>query len=282
MELYGQRNLGIFKGCDFLIFASDLDRTLIYSNNFLGPELNNTIIVEKKDDAALSHMTNKSIDLLNLISERLIFIPTTTRSLEQFNRINIFRDRIYTKYAVVANGGIILKNNSIDLNWTKLIQDRMRKIPPPKDLINQFQFFFKSEDINSYRCCDNLFLYAVLKTNTANEENYLKLEQLSNKIGYTVIKNGRKIYIIPSFLNKWEPVKYIMNLENEKNLICAGDSMLDLPMLINSNYGVIPIHGELHELYKNVIEKMEHLHFTNQTGITSSDEFLEDILKLIS
>jgi hydroxymethylpyrimidine pyrophosphatase-like HAD family hydrolase len=265
-----------------MIFASDLDRTLIYSKKFLTPDLIDITVVEERNYEALSHMTNKAIALLCLINEKLFFVPTTTRSLEQYNRINIFQNQIQPKYAIVANGGILLVNNCIDLNWAKVIKERLSTVTSPMDIIKKCEFFLKDETINSYRCCDDLFIYAVLKTNNLNLEKYKVLELLVTQLGYTVTRNGRKIYIIPSFLNKWEPIKNIMAKEQDNHLIAAGDSILDLPMLSKAKYGVIPSHGELHISFKETIKTMNHLHFTNNTGIKSSEEFLEDILSLIS
>jgi hydroxymethylpyrimidine pyrophosphatase-like HAD family hydrolase len=265
-----------------MIFASDLDRTLIYSKKFLIQGLTGITVVEEKNHEALSHMSNESINLLSLINEKLFFVPTTTRSLEQYNRIGIFQNQIRTKYAIVANGGILLKNNCIDLNWAGIIKEKLANLTKPMELIKECEFFLKDETINSYRCCDNLFIYAVLKSNNVNMEKYSSLQALTKQLNYTVTRNGRKIYIIPNFLNKWEPIKHIMNLEQDKHLIAAGDSILDLPMLLNATYGVIPLHGELHDDLKEKLTHMKNLHFTTNQGIMSSNEFLEDILSMIS
>ncbi|WP_315115171.1 HAD family hydrolase [uncultured Clostridium sp.] len=265
-----------------MIFASDLDRTLIYSNFFLEPHMINVIPVERKDDKNISHMTINSIKLLSLINEKLLFIPTTTRSLEQYKRISIFHETIPVKYAVVANGGIILKNGEIDLKWKEIISSKMKTLISPKDLIKLCSFFLDSNYIKSYRCCDDLFLYAVLKSDFINSEDFHRLVSLANEHGYIATRNNKKVYIIPKFINKWAPLEYIMTIENENQIISAGDSFLDLPMLHNSMYGIVPFHGELQNLYKDKLAMHDNIYFTKEQGLLSSEEFLKNILKLVS
>lgn len=264
-----------------MIFASDLDRTLIYSNFFLNAHINNVIIVEKRADENISHMTEKSLKLLSLISKKILFIPTTTRTIEQYKRISIFQNNIPVKYAIVANGGIILKNGEIDLNWQKIISSQMNTLISPKELIKLCSFFLNNDYVNSYRCCDDLFLYAVLK-NDMNMLDFDKLILLADKEGYLVTKNNRKVYIIPKFINKWSPLEYIMKIENESELIAAGDSSLDLPMLHNSLYGIVPLHGEIQQLYRDKLADHNNIYFTKNQGLRSSEEFLENILNLVS
>ncbi|WP_027626727.1 HAD family hydrolase [Clostridium lundense] len=265
-----------------MIFASDLDRTLIYSNFFLKPDITNTVLVESKAEKQISHMTEKSLKLLNIINKKILFIPTTTRTTEQFKRISIFNNSIPLKYAVVANGAIILKNGLVDLHWQNYILSQMKNLIPPIELIHKCRFFLDSEYVNSYRCCDNSFLYAVLKSYLITSEDFEKLILIANREGYLVTRNTKKVYMIPNFINKWSPIKYIMEIENEDKLIAAGDSYLDLPLLNNSTHGIIPSHGELKNRYKDNLKNHKNIYYTKEQGILSSDEFLENILQLIS
>jgi hydroxymethylpyrimidine pyrophosphatase-like HAD family hydrolase len=265
-----------------VIFASDLDRTLIYSRFFLDPEVNNVTIVEFKNEKGLSHMTNKSVDLLQCINEKILFIPTTTRSLDQYRRIDVFQELIKPRFSIIANGGIILKNNCIDKYWESNIKSKLAKITKPEEIIKLCEFFLKGDEINSYRCCDDIFVYALLRSDEIDNVKLSKVDKVCKEHGYYVTKNSRKIYIIPEFINKWEAIKYIMEVTCEKELISAGDSLLDLPMLENASYGIVPLHGELFRLYNNALSIMKNIHFTKTHGIVSSDEFLEDILDMIS
>lgn len=264
-----------------MIFASDLDRTLIFSKFFINEEMKDISPVEEKDGEVMSYMSKTSMNLLSLLSKKITFIPVTSRSLEQFNRLTFFRDSLINRYAVVANGGILLKNNEIDMHWQKLIKSQMDEIISPQGVLIALSKFLKNPQVNSFRCCDNVFVYIVLKSNIIEEEYLSELQPLCEGYGYGMVKNGRKIYIIPHFINKWAPLKYIMEIEQEGELITAGDSILDFPMLENSMIGFVPAHGELNMKYRGVISENKKIICTSSQGISSSEELLNRICEIV-
>lgn len=95
------------------IFATDLDRTLIYSNRAFDNN-NHFICVEHINAKEITYMTQESIRLLHKLKEKVMIIPVTTRSIEQFKRVTIVSD---SKYAITSNGGTILKNGKILKEW---------------------------------------------------------------------------------------------------------------------------------------------------------------------
>ena len=264
-----------------MIFASDLDRTLIYSKSFIKDEMKDVFPVERKDEIDLSYMSEKSIALLSLLSNKTTFVPVTSRSLEQFRRVFFIKENLTYKYAIVANGGILLKDDKIDLTWKGNIEKQMAEIVPPEEFLLKLDTFLKNPEINSFRCCDKLFIYIVLKTEYIEDGYVESLEELCNMHGYGTVKNNRKIYIIPFFINKWAPLKYIMEMEQESEVFSAGDSILDLPMLKNSTKGFVPAHGELNNDYRNIFAENKNLQCTKENGIYASEEFLDIINKMI-
>ena len=96
-----------------IIFHSDLDNTLIYSyKHEIGSEKR---CVELYRGRELSYMTEKSLELLERIRERVLFVPTTTRTVEQYDRIRLGTTR--AAYALVCNGGVLLENGREDDGW---------------------------------------------------------------------------------------------------------------------------------------------------------------------
>ena len=91
-----------------VILFSDLDRTIIHSSKFLKESINPEIVEFNKDKKPISYMEKEALLLLNELSNNLLFIPVTTRSLEQYKRIDL---KITPLYYITSNGGIILKNN---------------------------------------------------------------------------------------------------------------------------------------------------------------------------
>ena len=108
-----------------IIFHSDLDSTLIYSDkNDIGSE---KILLEEYESGA-TYITKKTFDGLVNISEKILTVPTTTRSEKLYNRINW--QGCTFKYALVANGAILLENGKASEVWRKETQELLE---PAKD-----------------------------------------------------------------------------------------------------------------------------------------------------
>ena len=69
------------------VFHADLDNTLIYSvRHDVGEEKTGVEVYEGRE---VSFMTNRSSSLLKRVKEHLLFVPTTTRTEEQYRRIDL-------------------------------------------------------------------------------------------------------------------------------------------------------------------------------------------------
>ena len=66
-----------------MIFASDLDGTLIFSKKHCEgiTECTEIVLVEKNGQKEISYMTKKSVEILKAMSKLAIFIPVTTIQL---------------------------------------------------------------------------------------------------------------------------------------------------------------------------------------------------------
>lgn len=249
------------------VFATDLDNTMIYSyKRDIGE---NTVLVETKDGKELSFMTEKSYQFLNMIKEKLNVIPVTTRSLEQYNRL-IFSKKNMTEYALVSNGGILLKNNKIDKEWysesLKIAEVSKNEMEKGTELLK------KDRDIYfEIRKIDGLFIFTKSKNISATMEN------LKNNLCLELIdihNHGEKIYIFPKGLNKGEALKRLKKFLKIKKLICSGDSEMDIPMLKVADISIFPEElnkffsaGDLNIFYKISKDKI------------FSDEVLEVVKK---
>ena len=58
----------------------------------------------------------------------MLFVPVTTRSPKEYKRIKYFSDVIKPKYAVVANGGIILKHGIELTAWSDIISTKIKEV----------------------------------------------------------------------------------------------------------------------------------------------------------
>ena len=82
-----------------VILFSDLDRTIIHSSKFLKESINPEIVEFNKDKKPISYMEKEALLLLNELSNNLLFIPVTTRSLEQYKRIE-FKNYTFIFYYI--------------------------------------------------------------------------------------------------------------------------------------------------------------------------------------
>jgi len=113
-----------------ILFASDLDRTLIYSKNSRGQEVNEQdyAAVEWIDEKPTAFMTNRGLQLFQHIASSINFIPVTTRTAEQYNRITgLFHTIEKPKYAIVSNGAVILENGNALTEWSDKVIEQMQQ-----------------------------------------------------------------------------------------------------------------------------------------------------------
>lgn len=248
-----------------MIFASDLDRTLIYSQSFIddGSKKSEVICVETLNNKKISFMTTKSIVLLNrLLSQRKI-VPVTTRSTEQFRRVKPFQN---CEYAITSNGGTILYFGHELEEWKSRIDDIVRK--------NSYQMEGIMDKIGKQGFCiyqpklvENKFIFT--KTNDIYKcREYL--EKIINLKGFKYSIQGQKVYVIPNEISKEEALKFLKKKLGEKELIVAGDSNLDVDMLDFADIALIPGHSDLKIDKPNTI-------YISSTGLNAG----EDILRVV-
>lgn len=97
-----------------ILFFADMDNTLIYSyKRDIGSDKIGVEFYPEKNQM-ISYMTKTSWKLLQKVAHKLLFIPTTTRTIEQYQRINL---GFVPLYALVCNGGILLENGQENMRW---------------------------------------------------------------------------------------------------------------------------------------------------------------------
>ena len=147
-----------------MIFASDLDRTLIYSNRFLNEESLTVPIrnVEVYNGREISYMTEKAIALLREIADEMMFIPVTTRTVEQYQRIALFRDEIRPTYAITCNGGVVLNDGKIDEHWQDYVRAKINgSAASVEDVKRKIEETADPTWLESINVVDRFFVYLI-------------------------------------------------------------------------------------------------------------------------
>jgi len=245
-----------------LLFASDLDNTLIFSYKKVTGD---AICVEMKADKKLSFMDVQAYKMLQEIKEKVTFVPITTRSVEQYRRIDLFGGN-NPKYALVANGGILLIDNEIDQSWyeetKKIISPDRAQLKKALDILQQ--------DIHTTlepRFIDESFVYT--KTDDINST----VETLRNSLNLNnvyVNSIGAKIYVHPIALNKGASLKRFKKRIGAEYVVCAGDSLLDVPMLEIADAAIFPDYEQL----TDVLEGHDNVFRVDEKGIGLTRQIL--------
>ncbi len=257
-----------------VIVASDLDRTLIYSANSMaltGPDhaAPRMVVAEVYDAAPLSYMTRAAEDLLAEIVEQCRFVPVTTRTQAQFNRVRLPGGG--RGYAVTTNGAVLLVDGAPDPDWSAHIQRSLRgQCVPLSAVLDHLAGAAAVPGILRVRTAEDLFVYAIVDRE-ALSANYLdELAAWCLQRGWTTSLQGRKLYCVPVPITKEAAVAEVRRRSGAGLVIAAGDSRLDAGLLEMADVAIRPAHGELHsDAYTR-----PHLTVTKAEGVLAGEEIL--------
>ncbi|MGP7815976.1 hypothetical protein [Niallia sp. 01092] len=262
-----------------MMFASDLDRTIIYSTRALESMnilINHTLVaVETKNGENVAFMTERSFQLLKEVANQLFFVPVTTRTFEQYERVFIFKKEIKVSYSVSSNGAVIYYKGKKIEEWKKHVAKRLEMECLKKEMLLQKLERFSIN--GTLKIADNLFIYYILKSEISREMKEIIVD-LAKSFGWKVSLQGRKLYFMPLPVCKGEAMKFIQNREGIKTVAGAGDSVLDFPLLEGCTRPFIPSHGEL--AYER--EFANHYYLTKSKGVLAGEEIIEKVHQLVN
>ena len=196
-----------------ILFACDLDNTLIHSYKTRRAE---DICIEIYDGREQSFISPRALDLLKKISAKILFIPVTTRSITQYQRI-FWTEDFSPRYAVVTNGAYLLDGERQE--------NFLREAATPYETELNRQLALADKNIFTIaRIVDESFLFLRCRDDVdAADFNF--------DTNLTVQHTGKKIYLFPPRINKGEALKLLIKKFSPDKVIAAGDSVIDLPML---------------------------------------------------
>lgn len=204
---------------------SDLDGTLIFSAK---RKQVGDIVVERKDGAEISCVTARQAELFPRLAN---VIPVTTRSVEQYRRIEFSRLGFSPRYALCDNGGTLLVNGETDAEWSEWSREIFREC---SDELSRFRELLERDPRRSFevRLVDGLFLFT--KSRKPDETlKYIGEGALCERFS-----TGEKVYVIPKGLNKGAAVKRLAERIGLSEFAAAGDSFMDVSMLNEANTAI--------------------------------------------
>ena len=225
------------------ILGIDLDRSLIYSGNFLNEHgYNGDVIEVEKTATNSSYITTEVLSTIrDTIDNRrdLLIVPVTSRNIQQFNRINI--PGVNFKYAITTGGGKIFCNGREDISWNTLIDD-MIDIDSMELLLSDMR---KLQDIEvEPSVVDGVYIYTKLRNPSVCMD---EIEQLKTKYSeiFDIRMDKKKVYATFRKINKGEALKYLANKLRVPMISAFGDSEMDTPMFAKANNIYIPSHNTI-------------------------------------
>lgn len=226
------------------LVASDLDRTLIYSANALrlGAPVTDPVCVEWYQDREQSFLTARALDGLVRLSERVAFVPVTTRTVRQYQRIGF--PGVHLRYAVTSNGGVLLVDGEPCGDWAATVAGRLAEVTGYDEAGWLLAPLLERPWIREVRDADRYFRYLLLHDDVPVD--WLgEVAAAADAIGWVSSHQGRKLYLIPRTLTKQDAVAEVVARVGADLVLAAGDSLLDRGLLEFADRAIRPAHGEL-------------------------------------
>lgn len=214
-----------------VLFACDLDNTLLFSHRYARP---GDVCVEWLEGKEQGFMTPWVWETLSRLPENVRLLPVTTRSVEQYRRI-CWPEGHVPEYAVTTNGGILLGPEGPETAWQAeaqaLAEPYQAALREMHEKLPEWSWCLRR------RMVDGLYLFAVCPEGTDMKAAAAICRPLTP---LTVEASGRKLYLLPPGLEKGTAVERVCGYFMADILICAGDSALDLPMLRLADVALTP------------------------------------------
>jgi len=246
-----------------IVFNSDLDNTIIYSyKHDIGEDKKCVEIYQGRE---ISFVTNQTSKLLKQVRKQVEMVPTTTRTIEQYERINLGTGQF--RYALVCNGGILLVDGKEDDEWYK---ESLNLISGCEKILEESITLLEKDEniIFEIRLIRDLFVFT---KSSKPEMTVLYLKSKLDTELVDIFNNGVKVYVVPKQLSKGVAIKRFKDYLKADTVIAAGDSEFDVSMLECADYAIAPADLEVNS--DNSLLKIS-------AGVNFSDEVLKNVLNI--
>lgn len=261
-----------------LLFASDLDQTLIYSKRSMGEQVGEVDLreVERYEGKPQSFMTETGQKTLHELAEDIFFLPVTTRTQSQYERVTgIYKGKKAPKFAVISNGAVILEDGKPIKEWSEEIRQQcISKKTIVEELLPKINHHFSEEWVLRVREADGWFVYLIIDREKFPDEKLDFYTKTFREIGWSMSLQGRKLYFMPESITKAGAMRYVKERIGAEYVMAAGDSLLDLDLLESADLGLLASHGEA---ARSRVPVSEHIEVTEKQGIEAGEEILSRV-----
>lgn len=255
-----------------LVFASDLDRTLIWSAGAAG-DLSEGHCVEQYQGTPLSFVHRRSVNTLRVLLLGGHLVPVTTRTEAQYRRVTLPGGP--ARFAVCLNGGRVLIDGVEDSGFARVLRPLLGGSAPPARAAGLLDRWTRNvSEIfgpSRLRTAEDLFHYAVFDTSVLAGEETMALAVEAGRLDWHVSVQGRKVYLVPCALTKETALRYLEDAHGIEVAAAAGDSVLDAGMLSAFGPAWTPRGSELDSTGR----QPSGTAVTAATGLAASAEIVE-------
>lgn len=249
-----------------VVFFSDLDNTLIFSHRHNIDE--EKVVVELLNERHQSYMLQRVMNYIKNQKE-IQLLPVTTRTVEQYSRIHILREQLSVNRALVCNGGILLENGAIDETW----RNETYSICEAHNELSEIERLW---GVVNKRCKGEKKIYVdrfmfYIATDKVNEM-YQVLSECADCSRVSLGRDSRKVYVTAKTVNKGICAERYMNKKGINNVVFAGDSEFDIPML-SLGYPSIAANA-----LRGKIKNLEVVYSENEMLATEIDKLIDKII----
>lgn len=254
-----------------MIYASDMDRTLVFSKkNFtFDSELDETIY-ESSDGLTGTFMTKRTLSGLRELSKRCHFVPITARNQMKYDQLGLTDLGIEIEYAVIANGAIVLHNGVRDTEWDRMIEERKARYA--YDFVREHL----SEHFSDVRYIENDLGFEIYGTGLADSFS----ELFRDFDGLVIVEDHSKTFLVYESVSKLAALEYVKDKIGDSFVVTSGDSVLDLPMLLGSDVGIVPMTGNLVTVRKE-FECVESMYIIDDATERASNDIISIVSELV-
>ena len=226
-----------------IIYFADLDDTLFQTKR--KSEAGIYQATHTTNPEKISYYTKEQKEMIDyiLLDPNTLLIPITARTKNQFQKTQLYKDKLATTYSNYYGGCIYLEHELLN-DYDELIRPTLNKAQSITSLlISDIEKKLKKSlnliNVDGY--------YFVIDSLTLDEHIYIQEIFSATDIDFEIYQNEKSITILPSVINKKQAVKFLCEKLEPKITIGLGDSTSDLDFLNFCDFKVISKIGELNQ-----------------------------------
>lgn len=214
-----------------ILFACDLDNTLIHSFKH---RRDGDVCVEIVDGKEWGFMASAAIPLLAEVMKHVTLVPVTTRSIAQYRRIQ-WPAGLEPLCAATTNGAVLLDQDAPQSAWT---EETERIVGPVRAQMEELTARLSATgEFLRCRMVDDAYAFVYCREMDQARAFVQEQQELP---GVSSLRSAKKVYFFPEGLDKGAAVRRLKAHFGAETVICAGDSIIDVPMLTVADIAIAP------------------------------------------